>query len=100
MIIATVVSLLLTVMLTIGTIAYPYDIANAKKLIGVNHISPPHTTNCHGDVCKLRGANNISTSHTTTCDGNVCHMLVCINNKCHGSIPTQESNSTIPDDEQ
>jgi len=99
MIIATVALGLLTVMLTI----YPYHMANARKLIGANHISPPHTTKCHGNVCKLIGANHISTSHTTNCDGNVCHMSVCINNKCvHGSIPSQESNSTIPstDDDQ
>jgi hypothetical protein len=91
---------LLTVMLTVGTLAYAYHIANASKLIGAN--SPTHTTNCHGNVCKLIGANHISTSHTTSCDGNVCHVLVCINNKCHGSIPNQESNSTIPstDDDQ
>jgi hypothetical protein len=93
---------LLTVMLTVGTLAYDYHIANARKLIGANHIIPPHTTNCHDDVCKLIGANHISTSHTTSCDGNVCHMLVCINNKCHGSISSQGSNSTIPstDDDQ
>jgi hypothetical protein len=85
---------LLTVMLTVGTLAYYYHIANARNLVGVNHISPTHTTNCHGNVCKLIGANHISTSHTTSCDGNVCHMLVCINNRCH------VSNSTSTDDDQ
>ncbi len=96
MIITTVALVLFTVMLTFAALAYPYDIANARKLIGANHISTSHTTNCHGDACKLIGANHISTSHTTSCDGNVCHMLVCINNKCHGSNPSQGSNSTIP----
>jgi hypothetical protein len=96
MIKATVALLFLTVMLT----KYPYHIANARKLIGANHVSPPHTSNCHGYVCKLIGANHISTSHTTSCDGKVCHMSVCINNKCvHGPIPSQESNSTIPSDD-
>jgi hypothetical protein len=96
MIIATVALVLLTVMLTI----YPYHIANARKLIGANHMSAAHTTSCHGNVCKLMGASHISTSRTTSCDGNVCHMSVCINNKCvQGSIRSQESNSTIPSDD-
>jgi hypothetical protein len=85
---------------TVVTLAYPNNMASARKLTGANHISAPHTTNCHGDVCKLTGANHISTSHTTSCDGTVCQMQVCINNKCLGS--KQESNSTIPwnDDDQ
>lgn len=102
MITAIVALVLFIFTFTVASLAYPYDIANARKLISANHISTPHTTNCHGDVCKLIGANHISTSHTTSCDGNVCHILVCINNKCHGSNPSQGSNSTIPstDDEQ
>ena len=60
---------------TVASLAYPYDIANARKLITGNHIS---------------------TSHTTNCDGDVCQMLVCVNNKCHGSNPNQGSNSTVP----
>jgi hypothetical protein len=87
---------LFIVTLTVAALAYPNDIASARKLTGANHISAPRTTNCHGDVCKLTGANHISTSRTTSCDGNVCQMLVCINNKCHGSKPNQGSNSTIP----
>jgi hypothetical protein len=75
MIIVTVALVLFTVMLTVAAIAYPYGIANAKKLTGSIHIS---------------------TSHTTNCDGDVCQMLVCINNKCHGSNPGQGSNSTTP----
>jgi hypothetical protein len=75
MIRAAVTLVLFTVMLTIGALAYPYGIANAKKLISATHIS---------------------TSHTTNCDGDVCQMLVCINNKCHGSNPGQGSNSTTP----
>ena len=71
----TVVLILFTVMLTVAALAYPYDIANAIKLTGAIHIS---------------------TSHTTNCDGDVCHVLICINNKCHGSNPSQGSNSTIP----
>jgi hypothetical protein len=69
MIIAAMTLVLFTVMLIICALAYPYSIANAKKLIGGTHISSSHTTNCNGDVCQ---------------------MLVCINGKCHGS------NSTSP----
>jgi hypothetical protein len=74
-IMATVALVLFTVMLTVAAIVYPYDIANARKLTGAIHIS---------------------TSHTTNCDGDVCQMVVCINNKCHGSKPNQGSNSTNP----
>lgn len=72
---AMVALVLFTVMLTVAAIVYPYDIANARKLTGAIHIS---------------------TSHTTNCDGDVCQMVVCINNKCHGSKPNQGSNSTNP----
>ena len=81
-----IVFVLSIVTLTVAALAYTNDIANAKKL----------TTNCHGNICKLTGANHISTSRTTSCDSNACQMLVCINNKCHGSKLNQGSNSTIP----
>jgi hypothetical protein len=87
---------LFIVTLTVTALAYPNDIASARKLISANQISATHNTNCHGVVCKLTDANHISTFHTTSYDGNVCQMLVCINNKCHESKPNQESNSTIP----
>jgi hypothetical protein len=90
----TIASVLFIVTITVA-LAYPDDIASARKLTSANQNSAPRTTNCHGDACKLTGANHISTSRTTSCDGNVCQMLVCINNKCHGSKPNQESNSTI-----
>jgi len=75
MILAKVMLALFIFTLTVPSILYHYDIANAKKLISGNHIS---------------------TSRTTSCDGEVCQMLVCINKKCHGSNPIQGSNSTIP----
>jgi hypothetical protein len=74
-IMATIVLVLFTVMLTVAALVYPYDLANARK---------------------LRGAIHISTSHTTNCDGDVCEMVVCVNGKCHGSKPSQGSNSTSP----
>ena len=98
-----IMTLVLLIMLTVAALGYPHYIASAKKLIGAKQIGLPGTTNCRGHLCKLIGANHISTSHTTSCDGNVCHMSVCINKKCvHRSIPSQESNSTIPstDDDQ
>jgi len=91
-----IIAFVLLVTFTVAALAYTNDIASARKLTSANQISAPRTTNCHGDICKLTGANHISTSHTTSCDGNVCQMLVCINNKCHGSNPNQGSNSTIP----
>ncbi|MGC2572389.1 MAG: hypothetical protein WA364_12840 [Candidatus Nitrosopolaris sp.] len=91
-----IVFVLSIVTLTVAALAYTNDIANAKKLTSANQLSAPRTTNCHGNICKLTGANHISTSRTTSCDGNACQMLVCINNKCHGSKLNQASNSTIP----
>jgi len=90
-----IVFVLFIVILTVAALAYTNDIASAKKLTSANQLSAPRTTNCH-DICKLTGANHISTSRTTSCDGNACQMLVCINNKCHGSKLNQGSNSTIP----
>jgi hypothetical protein len=71
---------LFIVTLTVAALAYPNDIASARKFTSANQISAPRTTNCHGDmmICKLTGANHISTSNTTSCDGNVCQMLICI----------------------
>ena len=74
-IMATVVLVLFTVMLTLAALVYPYSIANARKLTGGIHIS---------------------TSHTTNCDGDLCQMEVCVNGKCHGSGQSQGSNSTSP----
>lgn len=87
---------LFIVTLTVAALAYPNYTASARKLTSANQISALRTTNCHGDACKLTWGNHISTSRTTSCDGYVCQMLVCINNRCHGSKPNQESNSTIP----
>lgn len=64
---------LFIVTLTVTPLAYPNDIASARKLI-----SATRNTNYHGVVCRLTDPNHISTSHTTSYDGNVCQMLVCI----------------------
>ncbi len=74
-IMATIAFVLFAGMLTVAALAYPNNIANARKLTGAIHIS---------------------TSHTTNCDGDVCQMVVCVNGKCHGSKPSQGSNSTSP----
>ena len=86
---------LFIVTFTVSALANPNNIASARKLTGANHISAHRTANCHGGVCELTGANHISTSRTTSCDGNVCQMLVCINNKCHGSNPTIKFNYSL-----
>ena len=68
---------LLTVMLMMAALDYPYLPANARSLTHAIHITADHTTNC---------------------DGVQCHTLVCINKKCHGSASntTEALNSTIP----
>ena len=75
MIMPAVALVLFTFMLMVAALAYPYHVANARKLTGATHIT---------------------TSHSTSCNGDVCQMLVCIDNKCHKSSQNQGSNSTIP----
>jgi predicted neutral ceramidase superfamily lipid hydrolase len=76
----SMVLVLFAFMLTVGAVAYPYHLANAKSskpLTGSFHITSTHDTNCNGDVCVSN---------------------ICVNNRCHSSAAnqTQGLNSTIP----